>query len=551
VSKHAAWCRNHFDGLADGALWLVPRSGLVFQRDKDRLVWVATIPVNDGPNIYQDFQTHQRQFRSAGIDVGCYDDPKEFPNFEGVEQYFGGRMTRTTKFNHRGRRCLACHQQLPDRDFPSPKALSCNLCTPVSEGLTTSVLGSSHMLGEHGGNPSMVDWVHNAPKDFSGGLSQPTSIYDKAKPHRFGPGYDDIRTQRPARPDHDVARALLNRAKAATPSLDWKKDDDRPLIDILHEATFTYPRGTAIVGDAYAFRTVLRKAHCFTLDAVTSALVADFSLAIKADLESARRLAIPPFDVTWIDLDNRARLKRVAELGIPLTKTASGETAAGPPVERVGWLIQPCRDIPGGYYATYCTVIEEGVIIAPLSYFWSTAEPNPHPVGDGHLAHEYALGVMDSNVNPSDAYVAPLPQANFELTGKKASAYVHEMMSEIAGELRHIWGFLIALGAGQLGIEVKTTPQPKHTDIRTMPNGKPLLPLEHKILHLHLAKRHDPDRVIKRMITHHKHRWHEVRGHFRTLKNADGTVKKRVPVKPHERGDERLGRIEKTYRVER
>jgi len=84
-----------------------------------------------------------------------------------------------------------------------------------------------------------------------------------------------------------------------------------------------------------------------------------------------------------------------------------------------------------------------------------------------------------------------------------------------------------------------------------MKNGKPLLALEHKELHLHLRPRHTAERVLARAITHHKHRWHEVRGHFRTLKNADGSVRKRVPVRPHERGDTRLGRIEKTYKVER
>ena len=53
-------------------------------------------------------------------------------------------------------------------------------------------------------------------------------------------------------------------------------------------------------------------------------------------------------------------------------------------------------------------------------------------------------------------------------------------------------------------------------------------------------------KVMTRMITHHRHRWHEVRAHFRLLKSG-----KRVPVKSHERGDERLGQIEKTYSVER
>jgi hypothetical protein len=125
-------------------------------------------------------------------------------------------------------------------------------------------------------------------------------------------------------------------------------------------------------------------------------------------------------------------------------------------------------------------------------------------------------------------------------------------MVEIAGELRHAWGFLIAIGAGHLGSQPMTAPQPLHTDIRTMPNGKPLLPLEHKLLHLHLRKNLTPEKVVARAVTHHKHRWHEVRSHWRTIKNkADGTVKKRVPVKAHERGDERLGKITKTYKIER
>ena len=57
--------------------------------------------------------------------------------------------------------------------------------------------------------------------------------------------------------------------------------------------------------------------------------------------------------------------------------------------------------------------------------------------------------------------------------------------------------------------------------------------------------------VGAKAITGVKHRWHEVRGHFRTKYNADGSIKWRIPIKPHERGDERLGKITKTYKVER
>jgi len=79
-----------------------------------------------------------------------------------------------------------------------------------------------------------------------------------------------------------------------------------------------------------------------------------------------------------------------------------------------------------------------------------------------------------------------------------------------------------------------------------MKNGKPLLPLEHKVLHLHLNKRVTPAKIVTQAVTHHHNRLHEVRAHWRLLKSG-----KRVPVKSHSRGDERLGRIEKTYHVER
>jgi len=56
---------------------------------------------------------------------------------------------------------------------------------------------------------------------------------------------------------------------------------------------------------------------------------------------------------------------------------------------------------------------------------------------------------------------------------------------------------------------------------------------------------------VARAITHHKNREHDVRGHWREYRNEDGSVRMRVPVKSHKRGDIRLGRIEKTYSVEK
>ena len=369
-------------------------------------------------------------------------------------------------------------------------------------------------------------------------------------------GYDNIgpiRTQRASKPDHSIKRSLLNIAgykshvgpMAPPVNVDSETvnlPDDRPLIDKLHEATFTEPVGLQWIADKYALRMILRKAHCFTLDAVTSALVTDFSVAIADDLESARRMAIPPFPTTWIDIDNRARLDRAKAHGIQLTDTAAGKTDAGPPVDRVGWLIRPAE--VGGYYASYITLFGEGIFYAPLSYWWHNEKPlelvKPADVVSEAM-RRLAFGVRNPNVDASDATLTPTP-----LEIKTMRQGDIDYMEELSGELRHIWGLLIALGAGQLGMEVKYAEQAKPTTVRTMKNGKPLLPLEHKVLHLHLARKMTPDKVVVRMITHHRHRWHEVRAHFRLLKSG-----KRVPVKSHERGDERLGRVEKVYKVER
>jgi len=449
------------------------------------------------------------------------------------------------------RACITCGVQKSDSNYASAFILTCDDCT----------LG---LLRDDAGMQARV----REQLDLSGGLRQPTAMYDALgsrgnrpppgltmpsgmtppKPHRFGPGYDSIRTERETQHNDSVKKILLQTTQKRAEIEKAVAEDKRPLIDRLHEATFSNAPGIDHIADKYALRTMLRKAHCFTLDDVTSSLVAEFSLAIADDLESARRMAIPPFPMTWIDLNNVVRINRVKELGIPLTDQAAGKTEAGPPVERVGWLIHPA-DI-GGFFASYCTVVREGVVMAPLSWWWHCGESKPmKDTPHDEYMHWITLGVKDPGVHAYDAYPSVTP---LHAPLKKSDAkFVGEMMGEIAGELRHIWGFLIALSAGQLGVEVKTSAQPAHDDVRKMPNGKPLLPLTHKILTLHLARKMTAVKVIARSLTHHKHRWHEVRGHWRTLRNPDGSVRKRVEIPPHERGDKKLGIIEKTYKVER
>ena len=337
---------------------------------------------------------------------------------------------------------------------------------------------------------------------------------------------------------------------------------DKPtLIDVVHEATFTEPRTMMFVKDKYALRMMLRRAHRFMLDSSTSRLVGDFSIAVSADLDSARRLAVPPFPVTWFELDNAARMARTRELGVKvLDAVENPNTVYGPPVDRCGWLVHPASQ--GGYYCTYFAESDGGPFALPFSYWWHTGEPDPDTLDDlrGDFFRNTVMemqwmsfGMARGNVGPSDAYLYPAPfQPQIEDQTAKPDM-VLDMMAEMAGEQRHIWGLMVALGAGQLGgVEADTSGRVQHSGApKTMPNGKPLLALEHKTLHLHLAKRTTPDKVLLRAITHHKKRWHEVRSHWRTYKNEDGTVRRRTLIEQHTRGDERLGRIEKTYVVER
>lgn len=280
-------------------------------------------------------------------------------------------------------------------------------------------------------------------------------------------------------------------------------------------------------------------------------MTTDFGIAIARDLEAVRHIAIPPFPVTWFEVDNLARLKRATERGLKLTETAQRLDVCS----RVGWLIHPANDLHSeGYYATYCTIIAQGVMVAPLSCFWHVGPPSPFDepryASDSDL-QRVCFGLDNSGINKIDAFPSC---ASFHLhyqDVKKHTSEVRELMLEISGELRNIWGLLLALGAGQLGAETVTKPQAAPAGPHPVAKGKPVLPLEHKVLTIKLSKRTTVEKVAAKAITGVKHRWHEVRGHFRTKYNADGSIKWRIPIKPHERGDERLGKITKTYKVER
>lgn len=77
---YTEWCKNLFASLAEGGAWAVPRSGLIFRRQGDRLVLTSASPYlgdssdPDMPEMwrahqYTDFVLTRNRFAKAGIDV--------------------------------------------------------------------------------------------------------------------------------------------------------------------------------------------------------------------------------------------------------------------------------------------------------------------------------------------------------------------------------------------------------------------------------------------------------------------------------------------------
>jgi hypothetical protein len=323
----------------------------------------------------------------------------------------------------------------------------------------------------------------------------------------------------------------------------------RPLIDKLQEATFGDATPMQYVTDKYALRMLLRKAHCFNIDSVTSALIMDFSFAIAKDLEAARHLAIPPFPITWFEIDNIARLDRAKKL-IGLTPNAQRTDVCN----RVGWLINQTPS--GGYCASYVAELDTGMFVAPLSFHWSVnddiceAAPKIKYIRNGteitnvtsgfnRIVANICFGLAQVDISTNHATFGGAAFQGSTLTYLDQEA---NLMRELWGELRHIWGLLIALGTAP----VATSEPTKHQGPPIIAKGKPLFPLEHKTLTVHLGKRRTVAKTVETALHGIRKRWHEVRAHTRLLKNGA-----RVPVKSHARGDRALGVITKTYVVEK
>lgn len=78
MSEYTQWCQMIFNGLVEGGVWGVPRSGLIFRKEGDSFVLVEVAPpTEDLPmnaeelRLYQqfDYDGIKMVFEEAGIHV--------------------------------------------------------------------------------------------------------------------------------------------------------------------------------------------------------------------------------------------------------------------------------------------------------------------------------------------------------------------------------------------------------------------------------------------------------------------------------------------------
>lgn len=75
---HVEWCKNTFAMMAEGGIWGIPRSGLIFTRRGDELVLTSSMPYDPAMPITEEqllaqqakeFDSVQQHFGAAGITV--------------------------------------------------------------------------------------------------------------------------------------------------------------------------------------------------------------------------------------------------------------------------------------------------------------------------------------------------------------------------------------------------------------------------------------------------------------------------------------------------
>jgi len=336
------------------------------------------------------------------------------------------------------------------------------------------------------------------------------------------------------------------------------------------EATFK-PTKKIIGGgqhDALALRAKLYSARRFVLDPEMSGFMADLSCAFfskaseknsmrdigAAAVEDARRLALLPFDVTWIEYDGRAKHRHLCAQYVALAdrvvgdnnfrdfqKTKEEDVA---PVE--GWLCW--TDPDQTFHAQTISLLNNKYCgVLPVRYHWRIDD---RPTGWRRLEG-------DQRTIPSSWFGKPIAdpylpvgldyetdQIGFTIAPWSINYNVAPMIEDWKGSMR----FLLALQACMNSESVPTvkaySPRPQG---RFSAGGQSRAFLDFTTVKIKLPKNVTSAEYAVRIVKRTRHRRHEVRAFLR----KDRQGEKRIQVRSHFRGDASLGWVvHRQYDVE-
>ncbi len=311
------------------------------------------------------------------------------------------------------------------------------------------------------------------------------------------------------------------------------------------EATFKPNKKLLFGHDADSLRAKLYAAQRFVLDPDMSGFMADLSCAFidphsdldtlrnngAAAVEDARRLALLPFDVTWIEYDSLVRAQH--------TRQHSCTPSRISPVE--GWL---CWKTPGDtFHAQTITSLNDGrCVVLPVKWHWRIDE---QPTGWPRLKNSQNLDLAHLRPLFGRTVANTWLPVGFEYDTDKIGFSVARwvgryeestavLINEWKGDLRYLLTLLACMNSDSVPTINECSSRPNG---RIAADGQSPAYLDFTTVKIKLPKNVSSAEYAVQIANRNRHRRHEVRSFLR--KDRQGV--KRIQVRSHFRGDASLG----------
>lgn len=347
---------------------------------------------------------------------------------------------------------------------------------------------------------------------------------------------------------------------------------ERPFHDDVLAMTYLQPKKLRLPKEAERhlidYRMKMRQARRFVIDDDMIDLTVAASMRLDK-MELWIELARLPFDTCWIELDHHQRMRAVnrhlARSAMSLDETS----------REMGWLMVRDKTRPSRWFATEFVRLEND---GDLGAIW----PNPimyvlDPEGDPIFAASKGVTPITKELRLPEALPFSLlgiktdngQIALNEWSEFRVSALFEPMMRTLAQsreggiekfgevvtehfmETQGVLRFLITLLAAVNDVpvlyrEVESRGGSRRVNMKAVPY------LDHTVVSIKAPKTKPIDWLTKKLdgAAGRRKRRHEVRGHWRTLVTKDRTIKGRVWISAHERGDASLGYVKHQYVVE-